>query len=286
MKKTAILTTWYPSVEPYLNKFIASINNQIDKNFSIIILNNDFKNFEKFKNKFDKKIKLIEIFSKTNNIILNRKKLIESAIKNKFDYLVFCDSDDYFSKNKILLTKKKLKNNDIVINQIVIKKKNKLDETFIKKKVVNLIKKKKFNILNYNVFGLSNTAIKSKYAKTAINKINKNIKIFDWFFWILVEPFKKSVMFESKIKTYYNLHNNNQTFTYQKVDHKKYINLLKIRKNNFFYLKKINKVYLKYYLDEKKYFKYIENKIKLSGNKIKEILEYNLNYKQKLWWEK
>ena len=142
MKKTAILTTWYPSVEPYLNKFIASINNQIDKNFSIIILNNDFKNFEKFKNKFDKKIKLIEIFSKTNNITLNRKKLIESAIKNKFDYLVFCDSDDYFSKNKILLTKKKLKNNDIVINQIIIKKKNKLDETFIKKKVVNLIKKK------------------------------------------------------------------------------------------------------------------------------------------------
>ncbi len=123
MKKTTILTTWYPLVEPYLNKFIASINNQIDKNFSIIILNNNFKNFKKFKNKFNKKIEVIEIFSKTNQIILNRKKLIEFAIKNKFDYLVFCDSDDYFSRNRILLTKKNLKNNDIVINQIIIKKK-------------------------------------------------------------------------------------------------------------------------------------------------------------------
>ncbi len=122
--------------------------------------------------------------------------------------------------------------------------------------------------------------------KKVINKINNNIKIFDWYFWILLEPFKKSVKFENKIKTYYNLHNNNQTFTYQKVDHKKYIDLLKIRKNNFFYLKKINKTYLKYYLNEKKYFKYIENKIKLSHNKIKEIIEYNRNYKQKLWWEK
>ena len=88
----------------------------------------------------------------------------------------------YFSKNRILLTRKYLKKNDIVINQIIIKRKNRLNESFIKRKIANLIKKKKFNILNYNVFGLSNTAIKSKYVKTVIDKVNKNIKIFDWFF--------------------------------------------------------------------------------------------------------
>ncbi len=185
-----------------------------------------------------------------------------------------------------MLTRKYLKKNDIVINQIIIKRKNRLNESFIKRKIANLIKKKKFNILNYNVFGLSNTAIKSKYVKTVIDKVNKNIKIFDWFFWILLEPFKKKVIFEDKVKTYYNLHDDNQTFTHLKIDYKKYLHLLKIRKNNFFYLQKINKTYLKYYLDEKKYFKYIKNKIKLRDKKIKEILHYNLKYKQKLWWEK
>ncbi len=64
MKNTTILTTWYPSVEPFLNKFIASINNQIDKNFSIIILNNNFKNFEKFKKNLIKKLRLLKFFQR------------------------------------------------------------------------------------------------------------------------------------------------------------------------------------------------------------------------------
>ena len=140
MKKTAVLTTWYPSVEPYLEKFITSINNQTDKNFSLIILNNRFLNSKKFKKKINKKINVIEIFSRLNNITTNRKKLIKFAIKMQFENLIFSDSDDYFTKNRIFLTKKNLRNNDIVVNQILIKKNKRNPIKFIKENIIKSIK--------------------------------------------------------------------------------------------------------------------------------------------------
>lgn len=286
MKKTAVLTTWYPSVEPYLEKFITSINNQTDKNFSLIILNNRFLNSKKFKKKINKKINVIEIFSRLNNITTNRKKLIKFAIKMQFENLIFSDSDDYFTKNRIFLTKKNLRNNDIVVNQILIKKNKRNPIKFIKENIIKSIKEKKFDLTKSNIFGLSNTALKSQHVKKIIGQINKNVKIFDWFFWILIKPLKKSVIFEKKIKTFYNLHGDNQTFTYSKMNNNNYLDLLKIRKKNFFYLQKTNRFYFKYYLEEKKNYQEIENKVKLSKMKIPEVINYNKNYKKKLWWEK
>lgn len=97
--KIAFLTTVFPKNKNFLPDFFNSLENQSFKNFDVIVVNDGLKNFQNYKKNF-KKLNIIDI-NKSSTPIKNREIGINYCIKNKYDILIFGDSDDYFKKNRV-----------------------------------------------------------------------------------------------------------------------------------------------------------------------------------------
>ena len=93
--------------------------------------------------------------------------MINYAQINYYKHIIFTDLDDYFSKNRISDSIKMLEKNDIIFNEIDIVNEHKgvIEKNFISKKH-NFINELDYNnFLDYNLLGLTNTAVNLKILK-------------------------------------------------------------------------------------------------------------------------
>ena len=204
--KIAFLTTIFPKNKNFLTSFFNSLNNQSFKNFDVIVVNDGLKNFQNYKKNF-KKLNIIDI-NKSCSPIKNREIGINYCIENKYDILIFGDSDDYFKKNRVEISLELLKKNDIVVNDLsLFNEKKILQEMYFSKRINNYKEINLEFIVNKNIFGLSNTAIKLKNLKK-FNLPNYLIAL-DWYIFskLLVEG--KKAIFTNKTITFYRQHKNN-----------------------------------------------------------------------------
>jgi formyltetrahydrofolate synthetase len=118
-------------------------------------------------------------------------------------------------------------------------------------------------IINKNIFGLSNTAIKLKNLKKF--NLPNNLIALDWYIFskLLVEG--KKAIFTNKTITFYRQHKNN---------------IIGMKKMNNKLLKKILKVKKKHYRAISK----ISNYFKIKLNKLKNQ-ENNKKIDYPVWWE-
>jgi len=206
MKKVAFLTTIFPMHEEYLIDFFNSLVNQTNTAFDIIVVNDGYEKFAIIKEKYSS-LNIIEL-PYSNSIAKNREYGINWCIDNKYDILIFGDSDDYFSKNRVELSLEKLKDFDIVVNDLSL-----FDESgvYIEKYISNRIKDGAVINLEFikdkNIFGLSNTAVNIKI----LNKVRfeSDIVAVDWFFYKSLLAKGHKAIFTNKMETYYRQHENN-----------------------------------------------------------------------------
>ena len=92
-----LISVIYPKVKKYLADYCKSIKSQDINRFDILILNDGFIGEFPLKNK---KITIINI---KNKLTLAETRLsgIKYAIENDYKYIIFSDTDDYFSSNRI-----------------------------------------------------------------------------------------------------------------------------------------------------------------------------------------
>lgn len=128
--------------QKYLNRFIASVQNQILKEFELIIID-DFSS--------DQSLKIIKSFQdKDNRIKLMKNKKnkgtffsrINGALHSKGEYIVFVDPDDIILKNGLLNS-------------------------------YNYIKKYNFSIIQFNAIIQTNETIKVKYKRHVYSNVIK-----------------------------------------------------------------------------------------------------------------
>ncbi|MGF1804983.1 NeuD/PglB/VioB family sugar acetyltransferase, partial [Aliivibrio sifiae] len=206
-KKVAFLTTIFPTKMQYIDEFMISLVHQDYKNFDLILVNDGFENIDKLITKYPE-INIIEVESK-DNIAKNREVLINYSIKNKYDIGIFGDIDDYFSPNRIDDAIKKLNYYDILVNDFTsfnydgVINRNYISNRFSHNQVIRLN-----DILDKNIFGLSNTAVN-------LNKINseflfnKDLIAVDWYFFSLLLNRDFKAVFSNKSQTYYRQYENN-----------------------------------------------------------------------------
>ena len=90
----------------------------------------------------------------------NREYGINYCIENNYDVLIFGDSDDYFSDNRVELSLKMLKENDIVVNDISLFNDTGIyEEKYISNRLKDNSKISYEYIQNKNIFGLSNGGV-------------------------------------------------------------------------------------------------------------------------------
>ena len=260
MNNTCVVTFFYPGIENKINNFFDSLKNQKDKKFDLIIFFNNKKNFIIPKNNIN-----INIFKLNYSIVISRFKMINKLKKLKYNYYIFQDADDIMQNNRVKICKNFLKKYKVVINDLDICKKKIIKKYFSKRiKPNSLITAG--DLINYNICGMSNTALRRECLKKITVPISKEIKIFDWYFWTIVLA-KYKALFTSISTTKYFINYKSATHIPTKYNkgiiskissikkkHKKTINEL-IKK------KKIKDIYL------------------LNKNIVKDNIKYNF------WWE-
>lgn len=279
MNKIAFLTTIYPIDDIYVTDFFESLIGQTNSNFDVIIVNDGFSALGKLKNKYNN-LNIIELPA-ADNIAKNRESLVKYAISSGYNYAIFGDIDDYFDSNRIEVSKSLLQSCDIVVNDLTsFSSKNVLVEKFISNRVENHTEIPLNFIMDKNIFGLSNTAIKLKGLLSEHISFPSKLIAVDWFFFSNLLLNNKKAIFTNETLTYYRQHDGN-TAGIGTINANTIVRAIKVKLIHYSFMKENNSEYQILYEQTHKLTDWLSKK-----ENVAEYVQINLkNLPVPLWWE-
>ncbi len=203
-------TVIYKSAMPYFPEFIYSINNQVYKDFVLLIINDDVP-----QNELQHHLNKIEIidyviinYSDSYNPVQLRIKLLEEAKNMGYSLLIMGDCDDkFYFKRVINIIKSYNKNQDMTFyyNDLLL---------FNNIKAMGNLPDSTYNIGNIiesNYLGLSNTAINlNKISNSFIESLNEcDTFVFDWYLFSRILLNGGTGILVSDAFSLYRIHENN-----------------------------------------------------------------------------
>jgi len=212
---TIVVGCIYPGVESFLPDFFKSIQSQTTQDYDLLIISDgqDLKDCQKL----PPNTKIIQIKQNITPAQI-RLKAIEYSKENKYQYLIFTDTDDFFSANRVEVSRVGLQKYDFVFNEIdlVDIKRHRMCSNVLKRMNIRNQYNKVDEIIDKNLFGLSNTAV----TLNALNNLTipKEIIAVDWWIFTILLLNKQSGKFIEKAKTYYRQTNNNTVGMWQPLD--------------------------------------------------------------------
>jgi hypothetical protein len=99
MKKICVFSVIFPANLIYFNDFLESINDQDCKDFDIVLFNDGVQNLEAYTEKF--KSLEFKIYPVSGTPAKIREQAIELLANSTYEKIIFSDTDDYFSSNRI-----------------------------------------------------------------------------------------------------------------------------------------------------------------------------------------
>lgn len=233
--KTALITYVYPASISYFADLVQSIKNQTFKDFDFIVFSDQIRNEQFLQYHF--KIQIIRTYGTPIQI---RFKSIDYLKHTNYENLIFVDSDDTMSLNRMEILTTKLKMYSLVSNDI-----NLMDNTgFVYKK--NIWKKRlgenfEFNskfLLDKNIVGFGCLAIKKNILKYTL-KLNSSPIASDWFiFYQFLKQIPQKALFTSECQTNYRQHQNNEAGIKQ-IDVQRLEHIINVKRRHYESLFKI-----------------------------------------------
>jgi hypothetical protein len=240
MTNTAFCSVIFPANLPYFSDYLDSLEKQTDLDFDVLIFNDGV---EKIENYFKNRSLKYSVISTQGSITNSRNQVFAYLKKSNYKNVIFGDTDDYFSENRVKESKKLLEIYDIVAHDLILVSQDKkiISELFWKNRTelkqpisLNAIKK-------YNFLGLGNTAINIKILPDEI-KFNSNLIAVDWYLFSVILQSKVKVIFSSEAHVFYRQHEANtvgrKALTY--IDFKKGVD---VKLNHYRTLASINSDY-------------------------------------------
>ena len=208
MNKIAFLTTIFPMPEYFLREFFESLTRQTYKDFDVIVVNDGHTNFDKFKQQYSA-LSIVEL-KYDGTPAKNREYGINHCINNGYEQIIFGDSDDYFSDNRVEVSIELLLANEIVVNDVSLFNDTAVyEKKYMSHRLSDGARVKIDFIEDKNIFGLSNTALRTRRLKEV--NFDKNLIAVDWHFYKNLLRQKYSAIFSNRAITYYRQHNQNTT---------------------------------------------------------------------------
>jgi len=225
---TLLIGVIYPGIEKYLLDYFHCVELQDTSDFDVLILNDGYENNLPLKNK---KVYIVDIKGKYSPAEI-RMMGIKYALKKKYRYIVFSDTDDYFTSNRISLSKAKLKISDFVYNEletickIGIMKNYCANYLKIKGEINSYI-----NLTEKNLFGLTNTAVRVEKLKNLY--IPREIIAADWWIFSILLLNGSVGSFIKEATTYYRQYNNNLVGAGKKLSEASLLYGIKVKKFHY-----------------------------------------------------
>lgn len=206
-KKTAVLGFVFPEIREFIDDYLRSLENQTYKDFDLIIINDGFKNFNEFSNRY----KLdIEVMPYSGNIAKNREFAIKYIRDKGYKYVIFTDSDDFFAPNRVEKSLELLEDYDIVVNDIttVSLSGDILQEHYMSDRLKNLSMIDFDFLRDKNVFGFTNTSMRLKSLTEDLN-FDKDLMAVDWYMFSEFLKRQCSAVFTNETISFYRIYAGN-----------------------------------------------------------------------------
>ncbi len=266
-----------------MSEFLNSLENQTDSNFKLILINDGVETLTNYLHKTSLKYEIHSVKNKRPfEIRIEGLKIIS---KLNPDYIIFADTDDTFSSNRIELLVHNLKNYPFVCNDIDLMNDQgkSIEKSFWSGRLKDNFEFDIHFLKDKNIIGLGNAGMQNKFLNNLLNKLEHIKEGNDWLFFSAAEENLKG-LFLKNCTTHYRQHDNNLVG-------KKKINLDKF--------KKIVEVKIKHYtlLQEIGFKSYnLSNEINLNQKLLQLVLnepikmEYKINQINSIktnffWWE-
>jgi len=209
---TAVFSVVYPGVEAYFPEFLSTLSKQTDRNFTLFLINDGLPNIEDFLKRADLDVKVKEAQEPPAAL---RKMGIKWVMESGAKIIIFADSDDYFAKNRVKISRDMLVQYDLVFNELVLTGKGiadympMLEKRFSDGEIVSCK-----HIRTANCMGLSNTALRVNSIPDCFDQIPDNIIAFDWALFALCLHAGERGVFTKKTITHYRQHGDNLASPY------------------------------------------------------------------------
>lgn len=202
-------TVFFPATEAFLNEFLDSIVQQDYEEFNILIINDGLKQsdiWEMLPEQIIRKTTIIDNIDGASPSEL-RVKILSFAKDNDYDLLIFGDSDDTFSFNRVTCIVRAYNNSKatFLYNNLVREDGNSIFESI----PYSLMTYE--DIGEYNYVGLSMAAVSvNDISEVFIDSLYeyKGV-VFDWYFFSRLLLENKHGLFVADAMTYYRIHQNN-----------------------------------------------------------------------------
>ena len=279
MNDTVFATFAYPDCEKHLPRMLRSLNEQTDPDFDLIIFNDGLADIDRMCENFLSKSVRIQPVQGTIAEIRTEglMKLKQLGYKN----VIFGDVDDSFSRNRISVLKKLLRENDIVVNDINIHSRHfsRPEMNYFQGRIPA---EKIFDasaIRSHNFIGFTNSAIRTSVIPEV--SFSDDLVAVDWAFFSIILQQKVRAIFTSCTTTSYYI---NDTSHYDLISTNAEIEYFKsiVRECHYRYLCKSGFGFVNDY----KMAVVLRKKLEESQKDLGPEREYkDWRSKRPLWWE-
>jgi len=235
--KTVVFSVIFPENIPYFPSFLKSLEKQTNQNFKLVLINDGVIDLDNYLQKlpFEYETHFVKNLTPFEIRIYG----LRHVLKLDPNFIIFADTDDLFSTNRVEVLVNNLEVYPFVCNDIDLIDENNL---IVAKSYWRCRFKDDFEfdihfLKNKNIIGLGNAGMQVWPLKQMLKKLNHFSNGNDWLFFSSAENDLKG-LFVSSCSTHYRQHDNN-LIGKKKLDYKGLIEIIKCKINHYKYLLKI-----------------------------------------------
>ncbi|MBD1558476.1 family 2 glycosyl transferase [Vibrio sp. S9_S30] len=277
--KTAVLTTIFPINQGYVRDYFQSLCRQTVQGFDVILINDGYGDISRLRSQYPS-LNIIEL-EPANSVAKNREYMLQFALRNGYEAVVFADIDDYFSDNRVAHSLSLLAEYDIVVNDLTsFSGEKELAVCILSSRITDGDEINLDFIRDKNVFGLSNTALRlTDIDKGSINFPSSLVAV-DWYLFSVLLCQSKRAVFTNKAMTYYRQHSSN-TVGIGRVTKESLLHSLKVRENHYKQMLDVTDIYSAELKKNRQLAALLNNKEECEA-----VIEMNQTTNGSLlWWE-
>ncbi|NND14773.1 MAG: glycosyltransferase family 2 protein [Eudoraea sp.] len=213
MNETVVAAVIFPANLPFFVEFVSSLQDQSCKNFDLLLLNDGCLPGDIEKSLLPCSFQYEIVSAIKGSPALIRGQLIEILKNSDYDIIIFGDTDDFFSSNRLELCIEAIQEDqwDIAFNDLTVVS----EESVVIRPKIWQDRKETSEVdidflLRCNALGLGNTAIRKSLLDFEL-KLDPDIPAFDWTFYIQIFKNNKTLKcgFLKDVTTSYRQHSRN-----------------------------------------------------------------------------